>query len=397
MSDTPKTERKALTPQKAEVLNMPTRYKWAGANNSFARGEMAYSPNEIATLNIPPGTRERKAQQSPVWNAPFFANGARVRVVMGRGTQFRVFPMQATQEELEYMAYLMLTDVERGVPRKEANERHAIKGVQVPAMWLNKLEPEEAFDELHTETQKRIALGGNKDNPVARAARLDFEELLRSLYLAVDAHMTTTGHDLLFVLPSSAAQRYLEEVRSRTGVRKARSGLLAKAERKLSAAGRKKLLGQPVYTMLTDNEFGVTAAAHEANQQGPLGGIDTDSDLRMPCDDAIRELVGNMHDRGLLTGVYHVQDGIITGPTGLPSRSTMTTVARLAAIAAHPEEWGMFHQKWLAEAMLRDPDVSEQELARVMCWPDVRLMADVDMTVVREVTHRMILAATPEG
>lgn len=396
MSDTPTAGKKTLTAEKAEVLNMPTRYKWKGASNSFALGQMAYSPNEIATLNIPPGTRERKLKESPVWNAPFLANGARVRVVMGKADQFRVFPIGATQAELEYMAFLMLKDVAAGVSRNDAREAHVMKGLMVPAMWLNKLEPEEAHDELFEETQKRMALHG-VDNPKAVAAKLNFETLIRSLYLAVDAHMGSAGVDLLFALPSAEAQRYLTEVRTQTGVRKARSGLLASQDRKLTSAGRKKLLGLPVYTMLTDNEFGVSAAAHEANQSGPLGGISVDSDLRMPSHEAVMEVLGNMTDRNLVSGGYSVQSGIVIGPSGMPARSVMTTIAKLAAIAAHPEEWFHFHGKWLAEAMLRDPDISEQELARVMSWPDLGLMHEVDMTVVRVVTQAELKALTPVG
>lgn len=67
--------------------------------------------------------------------------------------------------------------------------------------------------------------------------------------------------------------------------------------------------------------------------------------------------------------------------------TAMTTVARLAAIYADKPKWEAFYAKWRAEADLRDPDFSDAELFKLMNWPDLSLMADIDMTITREVNR----------
>ncbi|QYC96627.1 hypothetical protein [Stenotrophomonas phage BUCT627] len=393
-TDTPKNKR-TLSRVDAEILNITTKYRWRGGSNSFTRGELAYGPNEIALLKLPPDFQKNREAESPVWTAPFLANGSRVRVVMERAEEFRVFPVDINEEQIRWIATAVLADVDAGMSRTEARRRHIACGFLVPALWLTKLVPDDAYDALYHDTQKKIALSG-VENPVAVAAKLDFEELLRGLYLAVDAQFGKAGGDLLLALPARCA-KYLEGIRTQTGTRTARSGLAAASERRagsgkgLTPAQRRKLLGKPVWSMLADTETDAKARALAiATESGPMAGIKPRTMIRMPSDEAIREVIENMKDLGALglksTSSYIVHNGHVRH-VGVETDSTtiMHYIAKLAAIVNNPGGWEEFRERWMEEAKLRDPDISYAKLAEVMLWPDLRVVNEVDMSIVQEV------------
>ncbi|QIQ60804.1 hypothetical protein [Stenotrophomonas phage vB_SmaS_BUCT548] len=391
MTNSKTTSTKSLTAPKAEALNMPTRYKYEGANNLFARGEAPYAPNEIASLELPEQLRKVMAN-SPVWNAPFVAPGAMVRVVMVKrapGDRFvaRVFPIGANLRDREYMCELMLADVAAGMDRRVACVRHLVKGLEIDTAYLGKLPPQQAYDEVYRDTQRQIALGSEaSDRRSARGAiRFDFANIIQSLYLAMDGQFSANGADLMGALPSREAKRFLEEARATVGTPK------AAAVRTVAPRERAKLLGKPVWSMLAEDELDARGRALAiATESGPMAGIKNGAVLRMPSDEAIAEVIENMRDVGAFgvkpTSQYHIENGYIRS-VGSATHFVplMQYIAKLAAIVNDPDGWEEFRDRWMEEAKLRDPDISYTKLAEVMLWPDIRVVNEVDMSITQEV------------